>query len=71
MLKNIETLRALSFENMENEETEIGFEFKGQWITNPFLDASGRFEFENIEEAYKYYGEENVEIFIEKLTKQN
>ena len=47
--------RELSYKNQENEDTELGFEFMGQWITNPFVDATGRFEFESIEEIYKYY----------------
>ena len=33
----------------------IGFEYRGQYIINPWTDPSGRIEF-NTEEAEEYYG---------------
>ena len=36
-------------------DLNIGFEFQGQWITKPFVDASGRYEFNDIDEMYNYY----------------
>jgi len=59
--------KKLSYENMERESTDLGFEFKGQWITNPFLDVSGRFEIKNLNEMYSYYGKDNVDNFLLKI----
>ena len=65
---DLQKAKELSYENMKNEETEIGFEFVDQWITNPFIDSTGRFEFENINAMYNYYGKENVDNFLKEIT---
>lgn len=66
--EQLNKVKELSYINYEKEEnTKIGFEYKSQWITNPFLEASGRFEFANYEEMCSYYGKTNVEEFIEKI----
>lgn len=43
---------------------DIGFEFGGQWIQNPFYDETHRFEILN---PYEYYGAENIEHFVDRL----
>ena len=50
--------KQLSYDNWEKESTDIGFEFHGQWITNPFLEASGRFEFKDQNAMYDYYSKD-------------
>lgn len=50
--------KRLSYENWKKESTDIGFEYIGQWITNPFIDASGRFELEDIQAMYDYYSKD-------------
>lgn len=54
--------------NLGNYETNIGFEFEGSWIINPWIDDSGRFPLTD-EEAIKLYGRENFEKFIELAKK--
>lgn len=58
--------KELSFKNMQKVSSDIGFAYKGQWITNPFMDASGRFELSAAQMRH-YYGEEKVVNFLEKL----
>lgn len=48
-------------------EEEIGFEYKGMWIANPFIEESGRFEFLYYETMCGHYGRENVENFIKEI----
>ena len=59
-------VKEMCFKNMEDNSSGIGFDFNGQWITNPFLDASGRFEL-SFEKMHEYYGEKNVEVFLTNL----
>ena len=47
-----------------NSDTDIGFEFEGKWIINPWMDASGRFTLTD-EEAIETYGKNNIDKFIE------
>lgn len=64
--------KELAYENWDrdlNYEESIGFEFKGQWISNPFLEESGRFEFINFDAMCKHYGTENVITFIKEILK--
>lgn len=63
--EEINKIKELSYINWE--EGNIGFMFKETWITNPFLEESGRFEFKSLEEMYKHYGEKNVNTFIDEL----
>lgn len=65
--EELELARELAYDNWEKEETEIGFEHYGQWITNPFVENSGRFEFTNLDAMCEYYGKENVISFLSKL----
>lgn len=46
-----------------NGDTDIGFEFEGQWIIDPWMDSTGRFEL-SLESAKETYGVENVRNFI-------
>ena len=67
-VEELNKAKELAYENWEKEEeTEIGFEFHGQWITNPFVDESGRFEFVNFEAMCKHFGKENVIALISRL----
>ena len=50
-------------ENNDNETSDVGFEYKGQWITNPFVDPTMRFELSD-SEAIKKYGRANIDKFI-------
>lgn len=63
----INTAKELAYANWNNEDTEIGFEYNGQWITNPFVDSSARLELVNYEAMCEYYGRDNVEGFIKKI----
>lgn len=47
-------------------EDPIGFDYAGMWITNIFLDSSGRFEL-NLTEAIQEYGFENVNNFAHQV----
>ena len=61
--EDIARAKKLCYENndkqLAGEEIENGFEFMGQWITNPFVDASGRFEFSSQQDMYKYYNRDD------------
>ena len=51
-------------------DSSVGFESRnGQWITNPFLDETGRFDL-TIDEAIKTYGLDNVKNFCEQVLAQ-
>ena len=51
-------------------DSSVGFESKnGQWITNPFLDETGRFDL-TIDEAIGTYGLDNVKNFCEQVLAQ-
>ena len=41
-------------------DSDIGFEFNGTWITNPFYDETLRFEVDPVQ----HYGEENIKRFV-------
>ena len=69
--EELEKAKKLSYENMEKEETEVGFVYKDAWITNPFLDSTGRLEFADLNGMYEYYGKENVDSFISVILKVN
>ena len=62
----LELAQGLSEANQRLAETEqgtrVGFEYKGQFISNIFLDETGRFEL-TLEEAVAKYGRENVSKF--------
>lgn len=69
----INKAKELAYENWDkalNDEDSIGFEFNGQWISNPFLEESGRFEFVNYEVMCEHYGLKNVENFIRIILNQ-
>lgn len=63
----INKAKELAYENWDNDDTKIGFEYKGQWIVNPFIEESGRWEFINYEVMCEHYGLENVEKFIKEI----
>ena len=69
--EELKKAKVLAFENQEKEETEIGFEYHGQWITNPFVEESGRFEFEDFDAMCSHYGKENVIFLVSKLLKSD
>ena len=58
--------KELAYENWENDGG-IGFEFGDIWITNPFLEDTGRFEFTNLDAMCNYYGTDNVVTFIKRI----
>lgn len=64
--KEISKARELSYANWENNG-DIGFEYNGRFITNPFIDESGRFEFTNFEAVCDHYGKDNVIPFIKEI----
>ena len=58
----------LAHDNHNNQDiTDIGFEFKGQWITNPFMDETCRFAFEDFNAMCDHYGKENIVVLLKKL----
>ena len=61
----------LSYENANNEDSEIGFDFNGTWITNPFMDETARFEFKTFTDMQFHYGKENVNTFITSILQRN
>ena len=68
--EQINKAKELANKNLDkslNNEDSIGFEFNGQWISNPFIEESGRFEFVNYEIMCEHYGIENVENFIKAI----
>lgn len=65
--EELELAKELAYKNWEDEETEIGFLFKGTWITNPFMESTGRFELKDFEAMCDYYGKENVYAFIKRI----
>lgn len=68
--EDLDMAKQMAYENWENQEdTELGFEFKGSWVTNPFVEVSGRFEFNSFEAMCDYYGKRNVCDFLNKLLK--
>lgn len=69
----INKAKELAYENLNkalNDEDSIGFEFNGQWITNPFVEESGRFEFANYEVMCEHYGKDNVEKIINEILRK-
>ena len=46
-----------------DNDLKIGFEFKGQFIIDPWMDQSGRFE-QTDEEAVSRYGKDNMALFV-------
>lgn len=66
--EELELAKELSYKNWEEQEvTEVGFEFYGQWITCPFVDNTGRFEFTDFDAMCEFYGRDNVVTLINKL----
>ena len=47
----------------------IGFEFQGQWIIDPWMEASGRWEL-GTEQAFELYGMDNMLSFIEDASER-
>ena len=68
--EQLQKARDLSILNHELEG-EIGFEFHGTWITNPFMDETARFELKDYEHMCKHYGEENVAGFIQQILNES
>lgn len=69
--EELELAKKLAYENMADEHTEIGFEYKGTFITNPFMEESGRFELTSFEAMCKYYGKWNVYNFVTEVIKKS
>ncbi len=55
-----------NFCNIADNNSEIGFPFKGMFISNIFYDTSARFE-HSITDAVKLYGLENVRSFCKQV----
>jgi hypothetical protein len=52
-------------------DSSVGFESgNGMWVTNPFLDESGRFEL-SLAEAVNTYGLDNIKNFCRQVLSQN
>ena len=66
-LKKAKELAYANWNKALNDEDSVGFEYKGQWISNPFIEQSGRFEFVNYEAMCNHYGTANVEKFIKEI----
>jgi hypothetical protein len=47
-------------------DSEIGFEYQGQYITNPLLDTSARFE-HTLADAVDMYGLDNIRYFCDRV----
>lgn len=64
---DITDIKELCRKNMETEDSNIGFDYKGAWITNPFYDETARFEFPSFDMMCQNYGLENINRFIQQL----
>ena len=58
--------KELAYINWENDG-DIGFLFQGTWITNPFIEDTGRFDFVDYDAMCSYYGKRKVSSFIKKI----
>ena len=58
--------KELAYINWENDG-DIGFLFQGTWITNPFIEDTGRFDFVDYDAMCSYYGKRKVTSFIKKI----
>lgn len=58
--------KKLAYINWENDG-DIGFLFEETWITNPFLEDTGRYEFSNFNAMCEHYGTDNVITFIKEI----
>ena len=65
--EKLELAKKLAYKNWEDEETEIGFVFINTWITNPFMEITGRFELKDLDAMCDYYGKENIYTFLNKI----
>lgn len=65
--EQLQLAEQLACENWEKENPDVGFQYQDIWIANPFVDSSGRFDFKDITEMYQYYGQENVDLFINQI----
>lgn len=45
---------------------QLGFEYYGTWIINPWMDDTGRFELTDAQ-AIELYGKDNIDSYIEKV----
>lgn len=50
-------------------ESEIGFDYEGTWVVNPWYDITGRF-YLNDEEMVAEYGLTNILAFIDMVEKE-
>lgn len=67
--KQVDEVRNFAEHNFDDPESDIGFEYNGQWITNPFVDPSGRFPL-SYSEAIRKYGRVNIDNFIRDALKE-
>lgn len=60
----LDQVKAIAEKQFENQDSyyNIGFEFNGQFIVNPWMDESGRFEL-TTEEAIAKYGANAIHFF--------
>lgn len=52
-----------------DDEDNIGFEYKGQFIVNIFIDTSARFPYD-LDDAISTYGENNVRDFCKRVLRR-
>ena len=64
-MKMLDVIKEYAFKQWEDidNENNIGFEFEGMFIVNPFMDPTGRFEL-TIDEADKLYGKLNMDDYL-------
>lgn len=63
-------LKNICFKNSEDKDSSYGFEFMGQWVVNPFMDVSDRFELKDLNEVYDYYSKDSDGMYdIESYTR--
>lgn len=58
--------KAHAYINWENNGP-VGFMYEDMWITNPFLDSTGRFELADFNAMCERYGTDNVVAFVKEI----
>ena len=57
------------WDQFDEGEEKVAFEYEGQSIKNPWIDASGRFQLDTVK-AIEIYGKENMISFVKAAIEQ-
>ena len=65
-MREIAPLAHANEDNKDSPFINVGFEFEGQWISNPWLDSTGRFDFTD-DEMLEEYGVDNLIKYLDSV----